>query len=102
MKDLAIIAAALGAAADVPRSLLGLPIVVAPNAPSHQVTLADLAEIAFAAAPIDVAISDASALEMTSAPVGSLGALGSPADPVPTELISLYQNDLTAFKISRY
>jgi hypothetical protein len=99
-RDLAILAAQLGGAADLPRTLLGLPIIPAPNAPSGQVTLADLAQIPYAAGPLELDLSEEATLEMED-PTTNAVADGSPDAPVPTQVVSLYQANAVAFKISR-
>jgi hypothetical protein len=102
LTDLAAIGAALGAAApDLPRTLLGVPVIVTPNAPAGQVTLADLSEVAYAAAPLEADLSDQATIEMESAPTNAISA-GSPAAPVPTNAISLYQTNSVGYKLSRF
>jgi hypothetical protein len=102
LTDLAAIGAALGAAApDLPRTLLGVPVVLCPNAPAGQVTLVDGSEVAFASAPLDAELSDQTSLEMDSAPTNSMVA-GSPVGPVPTTMVSMYQTNSVAYKLSRF
>jgi len=97
------IALVLGAAADFPRSFLGLPVVISGNSP-QQVTLADLAEIAFADdGGFSLTLSEQAALQMDTAPTNAGVTIGSPSDPpTATSLVSLFQNNLTAFKASRW
>jgi HK97 family phage major capsid protein len=90
--DLAFIAANVNAP-DVPRTLLGLPVILAPQAPSHQVTLADLSEVVYAALPLAIDLSRASSLEMDDAPTQTAGAAGSPAGPVGTVVVSMFQTN---------
>jgi HK97 family phage major capsid protein len=101
MPTFATIAAAIGSASDLPRSLLGLPTIVAANAPTALLTLADLASIAFASTPIDVERSTEATIEMLTNPTNAI-AVGSPDAPVATQLVSLYQTDSTGFKVQRY
>ena len=70
------------------------------NAPRHQITLADLSEIAYAALPLDVSVSESATVEMESEPTNSVNA-GSPPAPVPTELVSLFQTNSVGYKVSR-
>jgi hypothetical protein len=101
LPDLAYITASLGAAAaDVPRSLLGIPCLICANAPAKQITLCDLQEVAFASGPLDAELSTEATLEMESEPTSSISA-GSPAAPVATEVISLFQSNSAAYKLSR-
>lgn len=87
--------------ADLPRSILGVPCIVAPSAPALQLVLADLSEIAFSAGALEADLSNATSLEMESAP--SQASTGnSPDAPVPTTVVSMYATNSTAFKISRY
>ena len=94
---LAMLAIGLGA----PLSSLGIAILSCPNAPRRLVVAADLAEIAVASTPIAVDLSNEATLEMESEPSQSVGA-GSPLAPVPTEVVSLFQVNSTAYKVSRY
>ncbi len=87
--------------ADLPRSILGIPCIVAPSAPAFQLTLVDFAEIAFSAGALEVDLSQQTSLEMESAPTNATTA-GSPDAPVPTQVVSMYSANSTAFKISRY
>lgn len=100
--DMARLALALGPAADVPRTLLGLPIILALNGPVGQIALADLANIAYAQSPPSVERSDVATIEMDDAPTSTAAAAGgSPAGPVGTSLVSLFQTNSSAFKTSR-
>ena len=96
----AAVAAAIGSASDLPRSLCGLSTIVAPYAPASLLVLADLAAIAFAASPLDVERSDVATVEMEQGPQAI--AAGSTAAPIATSQVSLYQSDATAFKTLRY
>ena len=99
--DLAYIAAHINAP-DVPKTLLGLPVILAPNAPSHQVTLADLSEIAYAAAPLAIELSRQGTVEMDDAPTMSTGGNGSPAGATGTVVVSMFQTNCVAFKLTRF
>ena len=89
------------AATDLPRSILGIPIIVCPNAPIGQITLVDFSEVVYAATPLDVERSDEASVEMDSAPAHGL-CTGSPLAPSPTSLVSLYQTNSVGFKLSRF
>jgi len=97
----AMIAASLGSASDLPRSLFGLPTIACPNAPIGQLVLADLAAIAYAVAPIDVERATSASIEMASDPTNAIAA-GSPTAPTATELVSLYQANAVGFKVARF
>ena len=99
--DLAMIAAAVSAP-DVPRTLLGLPIVLAPNAPAHLVTLAALGDIAYATRPLEIDLSSQASVEMDGEPVMSAGATGSPAGATGTVVISLFQVNAVAYRVVRW
>ena len=94
---LAMLAVGLGA----PLSSLGIAILPCPSAPRRLLVAADLSEIAVASTPIAVDLSNEATLEMESEPSQSVGA-GSPLAPVPTEVVSLFQANATAYKVSRY
>jgi hypothetical protein len=94
---LAMLAVGLGA----PLSSHGIAILPCPNAPRRLVVAADLSEIAVASTAIAIDPSNEATLEMESEPSQSLGA-GSPLAPVPTEVVSLFQANSTAYKVSRY
>lgn len=100
-KDAAFIAAGLGAASDLPRTLLGLPVIPAPYAPTGQVTLVDLAEIAFADGGLDVDVTEHGSLQMDSAPTNASTDSSSPPAPVPTQVVSLWQTDSIGLKVTR-
>ena len=86
---------------DLPRSLLGIPAIIAPNSPAYQITLVDFSEIAYAASPLELDLSEQASVEMESAPTNAvLG--GSPLAPIPTETVSLFQSDSTAFRCWRF
>jgi len=86
---------------DLPRSLLGIPAIIAPNSPPYQITLVDFSEIAYAASPLELDLSEQASVEMESAPTNAvLG--GSPLAPIPTETVSLFQSDSTAFRCWRF
>jgi hypothetical protein len=99
--DLAVLLAQLGNGAGDARSLLGLPVIPAPNAPAGQVTLADLAEIAYAASAVEVEQGQQATLEMESEPTNAVAA-GSPEAPVATQLVSLFQTNSVGFKTTRF
>ena len=102
LPDLAYVASALGGmASGLPTSLLGVPIILVPTAPTGLVTLADLSAIAYAAGPLEVTRSEQATVEMDSAPSNAVAG-GSPAAPVPTQTVSLWQNNAIAFKLSRF
>ena len=94
---LAMLAVGLGA----PLSSLGIAILSCPNAPRRLIVAADLSEIAVASTPIAVDLSNEASLEMDDAPTQSVGD-GSPLTPHATSVVSLFQDNSTAFKISRY
>ena len=86
---------------DLPRSLLGIPAIIAPNSPAYQITLVDFSEIAYAASPLELDLSEQASVEMESAPTNAvLG--GSPLAPIPTETVSLFQSNSTAFRCWRF
>jgi hypothetical protein len=100
--DLAMVAAALGASApDLPRTLLGVPVILSPNAPARQLTLVDFAEVAYAASSVTVELSDEATIEMSDAPAMAT-ATGSPLAPNATSAVSLFQTNSVAYKVSRY
>jgi HK97 family phage major capsid protein len=86
-----------GAAADAPRTLAGVPILVSENSPP-QVTLVDLGEIAYAAGAIDLTSSTQATVEMNSAPTQN----ATTTPPVGAVMVSLFQNNLVAFHILRF
>ena len=97
---LAAVAAGLGGASDLPRSICGIGVVPAPYAPVGQLTLVDLGAILVSVGDVDLTTTEAAAIEMEDAPSGAT-ATGSPVGPVPTSLISLFQNNAVGFKITR-
>ena len=101
--DFALLAAKWfgGNATGLPASLLGIPVVPAPNAPAGLVVLADFAEIAYAATTIEVDVSDEATLEMSDTPTNSV-ASGSPEAPVATSMVNLFQTNSIAFMIQRF
>jgi hypothetical protein len=99
--DFAILAARLGGAANLPTSMLGLPVIAAPNAPAGLIVLADLAEIAFAATTIEVDLSEHATVQMSDTPTNSPAA-GSPEAPVATTMVSLFQANSVGFLIWRF
>lgn len=98
----ASVAAALGAASDLPRSLLGLPVIYAPYAPARQLTLVDLPEVAFVDTSIDVEASQSATVQMENRPSNASANDGSPAGPTPTTLVSLYQTNSVGVKALRF
>lgn len=101
---LARVALALGAAAgDVPRTLLGIPLLVSSTSP-QQITLVDAAEIGFAEDEngLDISVSDQASLQMDDAPTNAALSPGSPTDdPVATQVLSLWQTGLVGVKVER-
>jgi HK97 family phage major capsid protein len=89
------IASTLGAAAaDMPRTLFGIPLVLSANSP-QQVTLVDAANILYSDnGGFDVSISNEAAIEMDSAPT----------DPpvAATVITSLFQRNLFGVKVIRW
>ena len=102
LRDLAYVGAALGAAApDLPRTLLGVPVILSPNSPAGLVVLADLSEVAYSATGLEADLSDVASIAMESTPTNAIAA-GSPAAPTATTLVSLYQSNAVAYKLSRF
>jgi hypothetical protein len=83
------------------RTLFGLPVILAPNGPVGQITLADLSEVCYAATTVEVDVSSEATLEMEDAPVNAV-AEGSPSEPTPAQMVNLFQASASGFKISRY
>ena len=97
----AIVGAALGAAApDLPRTLLGVPVIVAPNSPAGQVVLADLAE-SRSRRRRSMPTSPTRRRRDGRRPTNAISA-GTPAAPVATQVVSLYQTNPSAYKLSRF
>jgi hypothetical protein len=102
LQDLALVAMTGGnLAGNFPSSLLGIPIVICPNAPPLQIVLVDLAEVSYSASSLEADLSTQASLEMADNPTVSISA-GSPPAPVSTHLVSTYQSNSTAFKLSRF
>jgi hypothetical protein len=97
---LAAVAAGLGGASDLPRSILGISVIAAPYAPVGQLALVDLGAILVSVGDPDLSVSEAAAIEMEDAPSGAT-ATGSPVGPVPTSLVSLYQANCVGLRITR-
>ncbi len=97
---LAAVAAGLGGASDLPRSILGLGVIPAPSMPAGLLVLADLGAILVSAGDVDVSVTDVAAVQMESEPTNSI-ASGSPVGPVPTQAVSLWQNNCVGFRITR-
>jgi hypothetical protein len=98
------VALVLGAAAsDLPRTLFGLPVILSGNSP-QQVTLADLAQIAYAdSGDVEVEAATHAAIEMSDAPTNYALSPGSPGDiPVGAQLCSLWENNLIGYAATRY
>ena len=90
------IAATIGgtAAADIPRTLFGIPLVLSANSP-QQVTLVDATEILYSdTGGIDIDTSDQAAIQFDDAPT----------DPAvsATVFVSLFQKNLWAVKVTRW
>ncbi|MDQ3349845.1 MAG: phage major capsid protein [Acidobacteriota bacterium] len=93
------IASAIGgaAAADVPRSLFGIPMILSLNSP-QQVALIDAANVLYSdSGAIDVSVTEQASLLLDTSPSTVVQAAG--AAPTHT---SLFQNDLFAIRISRW
>ena len=101
--DFALLAARWfgGNATGLPASLLGVPVIAAPNAPAGLVVLADLAEVAYAATTIEVDVSDEATIEMSDTPTNSI-ASGSPEAPVATTMVNLFQCNSVGYLIQRF
>lgn len=101
-KDLARLAALLGGSApDLPRTLLGLPVLSVPYGPAGQITLADVSQVLFAggdAFALDIATS--ATVEMATDPTNA-SATGSPPEPIATQVVSLYQSNSIGYRLSR-
>jgi hypothetical protein len=86
--------AAVGMTTDIPRTLLGIPLVLSANSP-QQITLVDAANILYSDdGGFDVSISNQAAIEMDS----------TPADPptAATVITSLYQRNLFGVRVLRW
>lgn len=98
------IALALGAAAsDIPRTLLGIPLVLSSTSPA-QITLVDTGEIAFAEDEngLDIEVAEQASLQMDDAPTNAGLSPGSPSDePIATEVLNLWQTGLVGVKVER-
>lgn len=103
-KTLARVAVALGAGAmGLPQTLFGIPVLASATSPP-QIALIDAGEILYGTGGYELSRSNAAALEMSDAPTGSGIALAT-SPPVPvtaTQLVSLWQTNLTALKQSRF
>ena len=85
------VAAALGAASNLPGTLYGLPVALSANSP-QQIVLADLAAVLYAdEGQFDVELTGDAAVMMDSAPV-----------PGTTPFTSLWQNNLIGMKPLRW
>jgi HK97 family phage major capsid protein len=88
------VAAALGSASDLPRSLYGLPVALSANSP-RQITLADLAAVLVADdGVLSLDITEHAAVQMDSAPTHPATAA--------TVFRSLYQENLIGVKAVRW
>lgn len=95
-KTLAKVASALGsAAADVPRTLLGIPVIVSANSPA-QIALVDASSILYS--------SEESGFAVEWATEGSLQMDSAPTDPAvaATVFTSLWQRDLSAVRVTAW
>ena len=99
--DLAIIAAALGAASDLPRTLLALPVIRAPYAPKGQITLVDLSAVVFADGAVDIGVAESATIEMEDPPSNASANAGSPSGPNSTSLVSMFQSDSACLRVTR-
>lgn len=95
---LAGLAAVLGGSQGL--SATGVPLIAAPYAPAGMLALIDFGAVTVSVGDIDVMVSEQSAIEMESGPSGDV-AVGSPVAPVPTSLVSLWQNDATGLRVTR-
>ena len=82
-------------------TILGLPALVVPTVSMGLVVLADLAEITYAASPLDVDLSTETAVQMDNAP-SNASIAGSPLVPTPTTVVSLYQTNSTGLRVMRF
>jgi HK97 family phage major capsid protein len=86
--------AGVGMTTDIPRTLLGIPLVLSANSP-QQITLVDAANILYSdAGGFDVSISENALLELDSAP--------SEPTAAATVMTSLYARNLWAVKVIRW
>lgn len=99
--DLAIVAAALGGASDLPRTLLALPVIRAPYAPKGQITLVDLNALVFADGAVDIGIAESATIEMEDPTSQASAGAGSPPGPQATTLVSMFQSDSACLKVTR-
>ena len=76
--------------------LLGIPVIISGNSP-QQITLVDLAEIAYADSDtIDLDVTKEAAVLMDSAPTNDSRV------PTPTNLVSMFQVDSLAYRVTRW
>jgi hypothetical protein len=65
--------------------------------------LIDAAEVAYADdGGLDLDLAESATLQMDTAPSNAALPIGSPADPTPTALTGLWQDNLVAFRVSRW
>ncbi len=88
---------ALGAAAaDLPRTLLSIPVVLNGNSPA-QITRADLAEVAYTDDDeVDVSLSESATVELLDDPTNDS------ATATPTTMVSLFQTNSVGLKTTRW
>jgi HK97 family phage major capsid protein len=90
-----------GAASDIPRTLFGIPMIISKNA-GARIVLADLNEVGYAAGGLEIALSSQAAVQMDDAPTNQSTNVGSPEGTSPTSVVSLFQANATAFRVTRF
>jgi hypothetical protein len=86
--------AAVGMTTDIPRTLLGIPLILSVNSPA-QITLVDAANILYSdSGAIDVSISNQALLELSDAPAEPTAA--------STVMSSLYQRNCFGVRVTRW
>lgn len=86
--------AAVGMATDIPRTLLGIPLILSVNSPA-QITLVDAANVLYSDdGGFDVSASEQASIQMNDAP--------SDPDTAATVFTSLYQRNLWAVRVTRW
>jgi hypothetical protein len=87
--------AGVGMSTDLPRTLLGIPIIISAAAPARQITLVDAAGIVYSdSGQVDISAAEQGTVEMNNVPTSRATA--------STVMISLWQNNLLAIKVLRW
>jgi len=77
-------------------------VLVATAGAGERIVAIDAAGVVVADLGVELDSAEAATLEMSTTPTNTPGGAGSPATPVPQQLVSLWQTDSIAIKATRF